>query len=742
MVGWFALNHLRSDAMDPRSYLTLASILCMVFLSAFIYGQRRRNRVNRAFFVFSLFCIFLILNDFILRTARPGPAIDLLIGTQMLFLFASSFSFLHFVYALVGRQIDGMYRTFLAFSVSGFALSLLWLPLRWGYVPELGTFSSSPSPQFVITFLIGNAPPAVTGFLLLAAACFRARPGPHEKSLRIVLVGTVLTLVFILITAVIIPLVFKTQKTVHLSSIGVVVFGGFVYGAVIRHNFLSLNIMQIEDTADKLFADSTDAIFLLAPEGSVAQFNDAALELIGVSGDNFSADTLSEIIEGYRFDQDYDHHETKFVHAGSERIVAITQRKLRGADETVSKILSITDITESRRNEMEAHRLKQYEALGVFAGGIAHDFNNCLSGISTGIGLLKMSVMVDEESEELFELLQKGIRQASALSRQLITFSRGDSLEWSKVNFKRIVEDAVRLAIKGTNVKLRTRIAEDLPEIWCDRSKIVQVLSNLALNSIQAMNEKGTILVEADLVELSKDETPAGLNPGTYLQVYFHDSGPGVPPDIKDKVFDPYFSKKTAGSGLGLAVCYSVVQKHNGRIAVMDIAEPGAHFSILLPIARPEEAREESVQLQDSLPESPGAETPRPTVLIMDDDPTVRLFLSRVLAKLEYEVLEAEDGDRAWEIYAKQVNDGRRIDAVITDLMVRGAMNGIGLTYRILEKNPTQKIIVSSAYCDDSALTEWKQHGFCAALKKPYSLEQLRQTLQETIGSRRNNHLS
>ena len=268
---------------------------------------------------------------------------------------------------------------------------------------------------------------------------------------------------------------------------------------------------------------------------------------------------------------------------------------------------------------------------------------------------------------------------------------------------------------------MKTAIAPDLWPIQADNGQLSQVISNLIINAQQAMPTGGTITLTADNIENLGER---------YIQIVIQDEGVGIAPQHHDKIFDPYFSTKEKGNGLGLAMTHSIITKHDGRIKVDSQPGQGTVFTIYLPaVDRTEEAtvtKSDTINL--NLPASA-------RVLIMDDDEAVREMLGKMLNQLEYKVSFSVHGQEAIAKYQVAWADGNPYDVVIMDLTIPGGMGGIEAAQGILNINPTAKIIVSSGYATDPVLANYKAYGFMGIAAKPYHFSELQEVLQRTLST-------
>ncbi len=382
----------------------------------------------------------------------------------------------------------------------------------------------------------------------------------------------------------------------------------------------------------------------------------------------------------------------------------------------------LLDITERKRMESETIRTQKLDSLGVLSGGIAHDFNNLLTGILGNISLARYSLKPGDGNYELLEDTEKAVKQAKNLTLQLLTFAKGGAPIKKLISLAPIIKEFSTFAVHGSKTVCQYNISPDIYPVEADPGQLGQVISNITINSVQAMPNGGKISISAENTGLP-DNAPAGSTSGSYVRIVIKDTGPGIAPDIIDKIFDPYFTTKNNGSGLGLATCYSIIKNHGGFITAE--AEPGKGTSIIIyiPAAKgefiPVERAGEAELIKGS-----------GRVLILDDEEIVRVMGARILKKLGFAVEAFAESGKAVERYRDTWGTGDAFDIVILDLTIPGHLNGKEVLTRMKAVNPNVKAIVSSGYSADPIVANYKEHGFSAALPKPYSVQDMSDVLR------------
>ncbi len=392
-----------------------------------------------------------------------------------------------------------------------------------------------------------------------------------------------------------------------------------------------------------------------------------------------------------------------------------------------------TDITDRLLLQQEQEKNQRLESLGLLAGGIAHDFNNILTGIVGNLSLARTMIDSGHRAAARLDECEKAAGRAGELTRQLLTFARGGEPVKKIVDISRLVNEAVTFALRGSNVRGVLELADDLWTLDADEGQINQALNNLLINAVQAMPEGGVVTVRG---ENSVMDDSSGVA-GRYVRLTIRDTGVGIPADLLARVFDPYFTTKPGGTGLGLASVYSIVKRHGGELGVSSENGRGTEFMICLPAAGGIEACEPaSVSLP--LPEASCSGR----VLVMDDEELVIDVVSMMLEELGCAVETCGDGSAAVDHYRSALERGAPYDVVILDLTVPGGMGGLEAARRIREIDPRAVLIVSSGYSRDSVASDYRSHGFSGAVMKPYSLETLSEELGRVMESVRHTHLS
>ncbi len=381
------------------------------------------------------------------------------------------------------------------------------------------------------------------------------------------------------------------------------------------------------------------------------------------------------------------------------------------------------EMEQRKQVEEELLRARKLESVGVLAGGIAHDFNNFLTVVIGNIALTKVKLQAAEPVDDLLEQTAKACKRAVLLASQLLTFGRGGAPVRRPTSVAPVVNDAVDLARAGAQVSIELDVADDLWAAEIDAEQIGQALHNVLLNARQAMPVGGKIEVHAKNVVLDTNSLPLAGN--RQVKISVRDYGCGIAASVLPRVFDPYFTTKQGGRGLGLATAHAIVIKHGGHISVQSTVGVGTTFSIYLPACN--DAR------MPELSEPPGQELLRTgsgRILVMDDEEAVRDLLGRTLKRLGYEVACARHGEEAIALYQEAKAAGRAFATVLVDLTVAGGMGGKEVAAQLRQIDRSVTLIVSSGYSDAPVMSEFRRYGFDDVIPKPWTPKQLSEVLQ------------
>ena len=483
-----------------------------------------------------------------------------------------------------------------------------------------------------------------------------------------------------------------------------------------------------------LFNSINDAIYILDENGRLLDVNKGAeimygserAVMVGKTPDMLAAPVASVVediaaafrkalegeprmmeFSGIRSDRTTFPQEVRFVPAtygGNPVVIAVAR-----------------DISERKRIEAEQLRTQKIEAIGVLAGGIAHDFNNLLQAAFSYLTVAKRRIDQRDKVLLMLEKAEKALQMSAKLTIQLLTFSKGGKPVKRSIALGPVIENAARFALSGSRSDCRFAVSSGLWTVDADEGQVTQVIHNVVLNADQSMPEGGMITVSARNREQGDGLAAHAPGAGRWIEIVVRDNGCGIPEEDLPRIFEPYFTTKKTGSGLGLASSYSIVKNHGGRIEVFSQVNKGSSFTLWLPAG--------GTIADSSARSAQPAAIKKGRILIMDDEAVIRDSLGAMLDSLGQEVEYAADGAEAIDRYRAARSAGARFDVVLLDATVRGGMGGEETIRLLKEIDPSVVAVLSSGYSDNALLSNYAQHGFKAFLPKPFTVEDLQAVL-------------
>lgn len=493
---------------------------------------------------------------------------------------------------------------------------------------------------------------------------------------------------------------------------------------------------------EKTFASLHDAVFIIdAQTSKIIDCNPSAAKIFGYSREEMLGQTTNFLYVNEKKLKEFNDYLYPAIE--EKGFLSLPEFSMKRKDWTVFPaehivmpledeqgnrigwVSVVRDITERKKMEEELLRTQKLESVGILAGGIAHDFNNLLTAVLGNVALTKMCLNSPDEAYERLKEAEKATLRAKDLTQQLLTFSKGGEPIKKTTSVLELTKEAASFALRGSNVKCEFSIPDNLWPAKVDEGQVSQVINNLIINAYQAMPEGGIIKVHFENVIIAENDV-LPIKKGEYVKISIKDHGIGIPKEHLPKIFDPYFTTRHKGSGLGLSTAYSIIKKHDGHITMESKMGVGTTFHIYLPASK-EKVLTKKVEDEKSL-------TGKGRILIMDDEDAVREVAGLMLKNIGYEVEFAGDGVEAIEFYKKARESGKPFDVAIIDLTVPGGMGGKEAVKKLLEIDPNVKTIVSSGYSNDPIMSEFKQYGFKGVIAKPYLIEELSEIVSRVTG--------
>ncbi|MGM0596955.1 MAG: ATP-binding protein [Myxococcota bacterium] len=679
-----------------------AFIVNLVFL-VFIFSKNRQDPINKAFLQFSFLVCFWLFAEIIIW--GKGDYLICLVFTKLASIswLASGFLFLNFIYAVMERKRDWLLETFRVPAIIFIFISLSTdliihdiVSAFWGYRVEGGLLYN-----FTIVYCV--ALPFLAGITLLFRHGMKNGFIPIYKY---IFCGSLLLLVFGFTTDFIIPVLLGKVDFISLAPIFTVVLCVFLFFGIYFHGFM----ISIPAVAKDLFYNITDAILIFDNYGKLKIMNKAAEELFGKKINN--KDDFSVSLGDFDYEKPYHEHVVYLKHNRQEFL--LNSSAIKHNKQSRGRLFILRDLTSRKSRVNQIIKQQKLESLGVLAGGIAHDFNNALAGILNSITLAK-EIINDDKAVEVLSRAQSVTENARNLSHQFITFSKGGKPVKTILDIESVIKEGVGFALSGSDVKYELTTKDDLWSVLGDKSQLDQVFSNLTINSIEAMKTGGKIRIFLENYRVKKNTEH--LKKGKYLKIQFSDNGIGIPKKNLNRLFDPYFTTKETGSGLGLFSAYSIIKHHGGNIQVDSSLGTGTIFTIFLPASQKKVQKEEEEFADGSLNEV--------RILLLDDEEIIYETTGELLKGFGCEVDFAREGEEAIQKYFKAYQKQQPYDIVIMDLTIQGGMGGQEAIKKILEFDPGVKAIISSGYTTNAVMADYQDYGFSGVIVKPYKIEKL-----------------
>ena len=498
----------------------------------------------------------------------------------------------------------------------------------------------------------------------------------------------------------------------------------------------ALNIAQRELEAEKELLAVTlnsigDGVIATDLKGQVTLINGIAEELTGWSKEKAFTKPLSEVFNiinektGIVCENPVEkvlktgriiglaNHTALISKDGSEKSIADSAAPIRNKNnEIVGTVLVFRDVTLENLVSAELSKTKRLESVGLLAGGIAHDFNNFLTGIMGNINLALSKIDGEHDAYALLESAESASKRASKLTQQLLTFSKGGEPVVEVTSIYNLVSESANFTLSGSGIACRINQGVDLWAAVIDPGQIDQVLQNILLNARQAMPEGGTITILCEnFIKTSNKQNSLPISAGDYMRIIISDEGVGIPPNLLEKIFDPYFTTKQEGSGLGMAITQAIIFKHGGFIECASISGQGTVFTVYLPAVRAAATKKISSVIE---------QTGSGRVLVMDDEEMIGILVENMLASCGYTAVSVGNGEQALALYKEAMDSSHAFDVVIMDLTIPGGLGGKETIDQLLALDPNATAVVSSGYSNDPVMANYNDYGFKGCLTKPF----------------------
>jgi two-component system, cell cycle sensor histidine kinase and response regulator CckA len=484
-----------------------------------------------------------------------------------------------------------------------------------------------------------------------------------------------------------------------------------------------------------IFDSAFQLISLLSPDGTILETNETAVSFTGLRRDQIVGQKIWDLPYPDYSEEKRRRLENSLHEAAAGKLMRFNMDVTRGDGVRVTLDISYKpvfdatgnvihilaegrDISLSRAQEHERLQASKLEALGVLAGGIAHDLNNIMMCISLSLELLRMQAKRGNVTEDGINDALKNVKRASELSNRLLTFAKGGDPIMSFFDLGEVVSACTGLALRGSNLESELDIEAGLPLVHGDQGLLMQVINHLIINARDACPQGGVLHVKLSRLAITSSDA-THLEPGRYIRLEVRDHGCGIPPENLTRIFDPYFTTKKSGSGIGLTTCFSIIRRHKGTIQVKSTVGEGTTFTVLLP-CNVEAPHVEAAALTPIPPP-----TRQYRILIIEDDFDLRGSLAQMLRLSGFSATEADKGETAFALYRKALRSGKPYDAVLIDATIKGGLGGSEALQLLQRADSKIRAVIMSGYTHSSVMANWQENGFVGVLRKPFTSEKV-----------------
>ncbi len=478
----------------------------------------------------------------------------------------------------------------------------------------------------------------------------------------------------------------------------------------------------------------SDAVVATDPEGNILFLNPSAAQMIqGAVGKPMLGEvSLLHLHNGQPFrgtlpPETERPEQSEFLlrsKEGDSIELQIARRTIHSQEQgPLGYVFVLRNITQERLAIRERQHSDKLESLATLANGIAHDFNNLVGVIMGNMSLLAAGHSHEDEEQRLIESSVRATHRARNITHQLMTFAQGGTPSKHVIALEDVIQESLDFALPGSLIQPDLLMPNDLWPVEVDADQMHQVFHNLALNAVDAMPQGGRLHLQ--LQNLHLEEALGSIPPGNYIMAQVQDQGHGIPKEDLERVFDPYFSTKSNGQGLGLSNVMSIIKAHDGFVQLRS-DEYGTTFELYIP-ANPLATPQKKAPKVKSNPKPLRSRR----ILILDDDPAILDTSGHLVAYLGHKVHVAHGCEEALEIQAGLLAEGKALELLIIDLTLPGQDDGTIVLKQLRKAQPEVPALISSGYSEDPRMRDYSQYGFQNRLAKPYSLEELRDVLDQ-----------
>ncbi|MDO5576522.1 MAG: PAS domain S-box protein [Fibrobacter sp.] len=482
-----------------------------------------------------------------------------------------------------------------------------------------------------------------------------------------------------------------------------------------------------------------EAVFETGPDGFITYANPKAYELFGYTPNDLNRISPMEmVVESERklvkenmqkvFTRDTrQYHEYTGLHSSGKQFPILAHATAIVRDNKAVGICGIAiDLTERIRIEKELQKNENIEALGTLSGGIAHDFNNLLTGLLSGLSVLKLNYNDYNNNKCIIDDMEQTVLRGKNLTGRLLTYSKGGAPIKETTTLDSLVKETTSYILSGKQTEYEIDIENNIFPVDIDSTQIIRVIQNLLINAVEAMsgtNGKIKITLKNKL-----EPNDSGSGDKKFVELIITDSGIGIPQNLHNRIFHPFFTTKSNCSGLGLPTSCSIIEKHNGKIYFETAVGKGTSFHVILPASSKDACKKPHVV------ECPGKKA-KGRVLLMDDEKIILTVTQKLLEHLGYSVVLATNSEMAINSYKKSLEDNNKFNIVILDLTIPSGAGGKEVLAELIKIDPEVTAVVSSGYSHDPIMANYLDHGFKGFIRKPYSLDELSECLTKVMNT-------